>query len=223
VRYFVGSEELVPGHSWPYREIFGALRANPDQGGADFAELVVKEYVNFYMANPPGAGDVTKVALDLNGITEVAHRLNALAAALLPKIDSQADALWNAQTKTRQYEEGPRKPAITGIDDRRTKFDYHLWDIGSLARELSTTDEDPSVKAAARSLREILSPGGSVVIAEGHCGSWFDGIGGVSIYLVPPLKQRISPYYGDLALSRDTKWLDLLRAYHEHYACRISD
>jgi hypothetical protein len=41
VRYLVASEELVPGHSWLYKEIFGALRAKPDQNDADFARLVV--------------------------------------------------------------------------------------------------------------------------------------------------------------------------------------
>ena len=68
VRYLVASQELVPGHSWPYQTIFGALRANPDLGGAQFAKLVVEQYVGFYSANPPAAGDVTKVALDLGRI-----------------------------------------------------------------------------------------------------------------------------------------------------------
>jgi hypothetical protein len=99
VRYLVASEELVPGHSWPYLAIFGALRANPDQGGADLAQLIVDRYVSFYKANPPAGGDVTKVALDLKQITEVAHGLDALAAALLPNIDSQADVLGKHRQK----------------------------------------------------------------------------------------------------------------------------
>src|SRR5262249_8454450 len=35
VRYLAASPEMVPGHSWPYGRIFGALRAAADQHGAD--------------------------------------------------------------------------------------------------------------------------------------------------------------------------------------------
>jgi Clostripain family len=216
VRYLVASEELVPGHSWPYREIYGALRANPDQDGSAFAQLIVDRYVSYYTAKPPAGGDVTKVALDLGGIAEVAHRLNLLADALLSKIDSQAAVLWKAQSKTRRDEEGPRKPTHPNINERVTKFDYHLWDIGTLARELLSTAEEPSVKAAARSLQEILAPGAGVVLAEAHLGSWFDGIAGASVYLVRP-PTSISPYYARLSLAQDTRWGELLSAYQQVY------
>jgi len=216
VRYLVASEELVPGHSWPYQEIFGALRATPDLGGADFARLVVDRYVSFYTAKPPPGGDVTKAALSLDRITAVAHGIDALAAALLSKIDSQAEVLYQAQTRARNREEGPRRPAHATADERATKFDFHLWDVGTLARELSAAQE-PSVKAAARALGELLSPGASAVLAEGHVGSWFDGIAGASVYMVRP-PTRISPHYAKLALARDTRWADLLTAYHQYYA-----
>jgi hypothetical protein len=216
VRYLVASEELVPGHSWPYKEIFGALRANPDLGGSEFAKLVVEKYVGFYKGNPPPGGDVTKVALDLNRITEVSSGLDKLAGALLSKIDSQALILWQAQDRARQHEEGPRKPAHTTTDKRTTKFDFHLWDIGTLARELSTAG-GPGIKVTAQSLLDVLSPGAGAVLAEGHVGSWFDGIAGVTVYLVRP-PTGVSPYYAKLVFANDTRWGKLVSAYRQFYA-----
>lgn len=210
VRYLVASEELVPGHSWPYEEIFGALRANPDLSGADFARLVVDKYMTHYEANPPGAGDVTKAALDLKQIAELAHGLDALAAALLVNIDTQADALWQAQTKALQRE--TRKGARED-----NKFNYHLWDIGTVVRQLYAETEEQSVKAAAKSLLDALAPGATALLAEGHVGAWFDGLAGVSVYIVRP-PTRISPEYAKLALTKDTRWGKLLSAYHQVYA-----
>lgn len=216
VHYLVASEELVPGHSWPYKEIFGALRANPDLGGGEFAKMVVEEYVGFYKDNQPPGGDVTKVAIDLNRIAEVCCGLDELAAALLSKIDSQALVLWQAQDMTRQHEEGPRKSSHATTGKRTTKFDFHLWDIGTLTRELSTAGE-PGVKAAAQSLREVLSPGASAVLSEGHVGSWFDGIAGATVYLVRA-PTRVSPYYAKLAFANDTRWGELVSAYRQFFA-----
>jgi hypothetical protein len=210
VRYLVASEELVPGRSWPYAEIFSALRAKPDQKGADLARLIVELYVNFYKADTPAGGDVTKVAVELDGVAEVAHRLKGLADVLLGEMDSQADVLWRAQSATMQREtrKGTRKDS---------KFDYHLWDLGTLSRALSTATRDPGVKAAAQSLLESLAVGKGAVVAEGHVGAWFDGIAGASLYMVRP-PTRISPYYGKLALAQDTRWGELLAAYHKVYA-----
>jgi hypothetical protein len=210
VSCLVASEELVPGHSWPYQGIFGALSANPDQAAADLAKLVVDQYVSYYTAHPPGAGDVTQVALDLSRIAQVAQALDALAAALLADMQTQADALWKAQSNAMKRE--------TRSGDRKdTKFNFHLWDLGTLARELLASSVESPVQAAAQSLVDIQAPGAGAVIAEGHCGNWFDGMGGMSVYLARP-PTRISPQYGELAFAKETQWGKLLSAYHEVYA-----
>jgi hypothetical protein len=177
--------------------------------GAEFAKLVVDRYVSFYTAHPPVAGDVTKVALDLGRITEIANGLGALAASLLATIESQADTLWKAQTTALQREtrKGARKD---------NKFRYNLWDLGTVIRQLSTDTPELKVKAAADALLQMLLPGASAVLAEGHVGDWFDGLAGASVYLVRP-PTRISPYYTELALPKNTHWGDMLSAYHQAY------
>ena len=211
VRYLVASEEFVPGHSWPYREIFGGLRANPDQSGADLARFVVDRYLSFYAANPPAGGDITKVALDLGQVEHLVQATDDLAGALEHDMSNAADAMWQVQRETEQREtnNGKRSPS---------KFDYYLWDVRSLATELVRcgTASAP-VKAAAAATERALVPGAGSVLAEGHRGAWFSEIGGISAYMVPPKQQRIAPSYALLAFAKNTRWYDMLRAYHEHF------
>jgi hypothetical protein len=208
VRYLVASEELVPAHSWPYHQIFGALRASPDQGGADFAQLIVDRYVSFYTANPPAAGDVTMVALDLGRIAGLVHATDRLADALRVDMSKIGDVLWQVQrgAQQRETQDGKRQP---------NKFDYHLWDVGSLAAGLvgSNPISAPVMQAAANTVKALL-PGTGGVLAKGHRGTWFDGIGGASLYLMPPGQQRISPSYSKLAFAKDTLWDEMLATYH---------
>ena len=212
VRYLVASEELVPGHSWPYPQIFRALRVGPDQDGADIAQLIVDRYVSFYAAQPPAAGDVTMVALDLGRIAELVHATDRLADALRVDMNKVGDVLWQIQRDAQQHEtrDGKRQP---------NKFDHHLWDIGSLAAGLVGSDAiSTPVRQTAENTVKALLPGTGGVLAEGHHGAWFDRIGGVSVYLMPPGLQRISPSYTKLAFAKDTQWDEMLSAYHEYFS-----
>ena len=96
-----------------------------------------------------------------------------------------------------------------------TKFDYHLWDLGAVAAGLAGSEEIPAaVKKLAEQTLQALAPGAGSVLAEGHLGTWFDETRGVSIYMMPPGTQRLSPSYARLAFAKDTQWAEMLRAYH---------
>jgi hypothetical protein len=211
VRVVVASPEFVPGHSWPYPAIYGALSSHPEQNGTDVGKLVVDEYVRFYTAHPPGAGDVAKVALDLGRIGELGDATRALADALILGIADHAPILWDVQRSSRAHETngGKRSP---------NKFEFHLWDLGALASRLAAapTTSEP-VRAAATGVTTSLTPG-HAVLAEGHRGAWFDGTNGVSVYLMPPGAQRVSPHYQPLAFAGQTRWLEMLTAYHDQLA-----
>ena len=209
VRYLVASEELVPGHSWPYDTILGELSADPQRPARDLATSVVRHYVDYYGAHPPGAGDVTKVALDLSRIDPLVQATDAFAAALEEDMDQQADSLWDAQWQAYLQESRQEKRY-------QNKFRLHMWDLGSVAARM-TDSENAAVQKAAQDVVKELRPGGSAVVAEGHYGSWFDGIGGVSAYFTVPQKQRLAPAYAGLAFAKDTHWLEMLKAYHDYY------
>ena len=211
VGFLVASEELVPAHSWPYAEIFKSLQDNADQTGAEFATSIVNQYVSFYTANPPAGGDVTKVAFDLSRIDQLITPVDQVAELLVSSLDTHADLLWSVQHATRDRETAQGKRT-------QSKFDYHLWDLGSVIGGLadspkSSTEMQQRCQAAANS----FAPGHGPILAAGHVGQWFDGTSGFSTYLMPPQQQRISPAYSQLAYARDTHWYSMMQAYHEHF------
>ncbi len=208
-RCVVASEELVPGHSWPYDLIYGALRAQPDLTPQDLAKRAVQDYVSYYSQHPPKAGDVTLVALDLSRITVLSDAVRSLAAALRADMATQADVLWRAQSAAMKQE-------VPKSRSGANKFQFSLWDLGSLARRLAAADRATgAVRQAAADIPPALEPGGAV-LAEDHRGEWFEGIGGVTIYLaLPDRNRRISPDYHAVALAKETQWNAMLEAYHQ--------
>src|SRR6266496_2557645 len=122
-------------------------------------------------------------------------------------MSNHGEVLWKVQhtARQRETEREKRKPS---------KFNYHLWDIGSLAAGLARSEAvSATVKQAAADILQALLPGAGAVLAEGHRGAWFDGIGGISVYLMPPKQERISPSYSKLAFARNTRWDEMLFAY----------
>jgi hypothetical protein len=212
VRYLVASEELMPASCWPYNTLLAALQAAREMPARELAQLIVQRYHAYYVAHPPQTGDVTHVALDLARVDELARAVDNLAGALLADMPAQAGGLWKTQTATLARE------IQTPQGQRRTsKFDYHLWDMGTLAAHLAAHCDQPAICEAARALEAALQPRGAVM-AEAHLGEWFDDLGGVSIYTVPPTADRISPYYSELALAQDTRWGAMQVAYHQALA-----
>lgn len=209
VRFLAASEELVPGHSWPYDVVYGDLRSHPHMDGAELSRRVVAHYTDYYSSAPPAAGDVTKVALDLSQIDNLAAAVGVLAGALADRMEAAAEILWQAQLDAMRLETN-RKARTPN------KFDYHLWDIGSLASGLAGQANAPAeVRAAAAGVSEALRVGAGPVLAEGHLGKWFDGIGGVSIYLMPSGRHKVSPFYGQTDFAGETRWGEMLAAYHD--------
>jgi hypothetical protein len=111
------------------------------------------------------------------------------------------------ETRTRETRNGAR---------RQSKFDFDLWDLGSVAAGLAADTKIPAaVRDAAAQTAATLKPQSGPVLAERHLGQWFDGIGGASVYL-PQGKTQLSEWYVKLAFAKDTRWDQLLAAYREH-------
>ncbi len=210
VAYMVASEELVPGQSWPYDPIFKGLAVNPEWTPRELSDLVVREYVGYYGQHPPafGAGDITKIALDLSGAEDLVVSMRGLAESLIERMQDAVPFLEKSQTDAYLKE--------TRDEDRRvSKFNYHLWDIVSVCRNLSQGGGPDGVRAAAGRVLKAFEKGG-LVVRSGHLGEWFEGIGGLSAYWIPPKKGRprhISRYYPQLDFAQDAAWARMLEAY----------
>jgi hypothetical protein len=207
-RFMVASEELVPADSWPYDAIYGHLRKNPDLSGGDLAQLVTSEYEAYYKKRDLAllGADVTKVALDLSQIETISNALKELNKTLAADISSVAPAIWQAQIACRDLELHQRK---------HSKFDLHLWDIQSLASNLAAQGTGKELQLACEAV-SISLQSGSAVLNQVHLGSWFDGIGGLSIYLPMPIESpRVTEFYPQLQFARDTGWESMLSMYHQ--------
>ncbi len=210
-RYLVASQELVPGNSWPYQKVMGRLSANPKLDAEQFARLMVEEFLRHYIDNPPPAGDVTKVALDLSKAAALANAINDLAGLLLEDVAAIAPLIAQSQIEVRNVEtrKGKRQPS---------KFEFHLFDVGSLARRIAS-GASPKLQAAANTVITSLAPGAGAVLAEGHVGEWFDGIGGVTIYLPQP-PEVASSHYAALDFASATRWPTLMEQYRKRFPPR---
>jgi len=210
VAYMVASEELVPGHSWPYDLIFRQLHDQPDLPSRDVADLIVGEYVDYYRNRPPkvGGGDITKIALDLSKIDGLVAAMRDLAQALVSGMSEAITCLEQAQIDTYLRET---------VDEQRhlSKFNYHLWDIVSVCRHLDSHCDKPGVHATAAQVVRVFDQH-RFVVRSGHVGEWFDEIGGLSVYWIPPKKQQprhISRYYPLVDFARETRWHSMLESY----------
>jgi hypothetical protein len=208
--YMVASEELVPGFSWPYDLIWKRLRNAPDFTAQDLSALIVAEYLDYYREHPPafGGGDITKIALDVSKTEALAAAMQRLAQALIANMPEAISCLEKAQSDV--Y-------LIETVDEQRhpSKFNYHLWDIVSVSGHLAARCGQAEVQAAAAHVMQIFHDSGLVVRA-GHFGEWFDGIGGLSVYWLPPKKDKprhISRYYSLVDFARDAMWDRMLAAY----------
>lgn len=215
VSYLVASEELVPGTSWPYDTILQKLHAMPDMSGADLAVQIVHDYSAYYADNPPSLnkGDVTKIALDLAKIEQLVVPLQRLSTALQNNLSDVYRVLHQSQYNAflKETFQQRRNPSIT-------KFGYHFWDVATLVASLAINAEQVNIREAAAAMLAALKPG-EAVLFEAHQGDWFDGIGGVSIYMAPP-NLPVSTAYGDLALDQATGWGAMLKAYQDEHNAR---
>jgi len=207
VQCYVGSEELVPEQSWPYDAIVRRLQDRPHLTGVELGQTIVADYSAFYAAHPPGAGDVTKIALNLEGIDQVIQPLRTLATALQSNMLAHVHLLWQLQRD---------RFIVETRNERRVpnKFKYFLWDLAALADGLAISP-DVQVREAAGAVARALRQG-PALIAEAHQGDWFDGTGGLSIYMAPTAQDTpVSKAYAELALAQDIGWYDLLTLYKQ--------
>ena len=89
-------------------------------------------------------------------------------------------------------------------------YGYQLIDLKSFAGLLIGSSLPDSVKEAAAALEDANAPD-DYVLAEGHLGPPVDTCGGISAYYPNPVP-GVSPVYGDLRLSKEHSWAELLEA-----------
>jgi hypothetical protein len=193
--YIVASEESEPNNGWPYDRVLRKLIDSPQLSTPDLATHIVESYIRSY-ADIQYSGAVTQSAFDLAKVATLTEPLDRLAGALIDDMPKASREIWDAQRKSVRF------------------WHNTLWDISHFCEELEKETASKEVRKAAQEVREALPPGPDrFVIAESHRGKEVEGVGGVSIYLLPQLTD-ISEYYADLNFAKKHKWLEMLKAYH---------
>jgi hypothetical protein len=193
--YIVASEESEPNNGWPYDRVLRKLIDSPQLPTPDLATHIVESYIRSY-ADIQYSGAVTQSAFDLAKVATLTEPLDRLADALIDDMPKASREIWDAQRKSVRF------------------WHNTLWDISHFCEELEKETASKEVRKAAQEVREALPPGPDrFVIAESHRGKEVEGVGGVSIYLLPQLTD-ISEYYADLNFAKKHKWLEMLKAYH---------
>jgi hypothetical protein len=152
---------------------------------------VVKRYIESYR-DQHDQWPVTQSAVATAGVEAVADAVDELSQRLQPVLADEWPQLLSAQTNA-------------------VRFTFDLVDLASLSGALQASGASAEVKEAAKALDAALT-GDGYVLADDHLGDEVDGCRGVSAYMPAP-PNPVSPYYADLALSRDHDWDELLEGY----------
>lgn len=181
----VGSEEVIPGDSYPYDAFLGPLAANPGMNAEQLGALMVDAYATYY------SGDkITLSALRTSALPGFVGRINNWVEAVRadPKA-FKAAASRAAAVATQNF----------SMKDSKDLYDY----LGNVSDMLA---KSPGVKAAGADLRDYIE--GTLIIKDSASPS-LPNAHGLAIY-IPALRYN-SANYEKLLFSRDSLWDDFLR------------
>ncbi|MHC9541360.1 MAG: clostripain-related cysteine peptidase [Vulcanimicrobiota bacterium] len=219
-QYMTGSEEIATTDAFIYSPLIQHLQGKVESGSSFTARDLATHIVDYYRDKP--SAYVTKSAMDLSKMPELKDAINVLAEKLMSTSANAGDireALNNAQSFSRNY---------------YLEYYSHIRDLYSVAEQISKSDKiaDEGLKSAAEGVmkavnesvvlkitspyrreevvEESQSPDGRehvtmMKISEGKYDAQ-----GISIYGPTKRDYTESPSnmgkYGELQLSRDTKW-----------------
>jgi len=202
VSVLVTSQDLVPEDGWPYQPILGRLAMSPDIKPQELASLISESFLESYQIREY-PGELTMAAFNLCRLQELLDPLESLAIDLLARMPAFAPEIWASQRRSISF------------------LNQTLWDIQTFGNRLVETQPVESVVRSVEQIQRALNPGSSsLVISRAHAGRQAGQCGGLSAYLLPPIKP-LSPFYAELDFARDFHWNTFLEAYHSAGGQRI--
>ena len=184
----VGSEETIPGDSYPYAAILGPLAANPGMSAEALGALMVDAYGAHYHDN------VTLSAIRSSALPGLVPLVNAWAGAVQNDPKAMAAAV-SENTVNATYNFAMR--------DSKDLYDYLTNLNGQLAAGSAARYQGARLQAYIANtllIKTTVMPS----LPQAH---------GLSIY-IPEMRYN-SANYEKLAFARDTLWDDFLRAMME--------
>lgn len=194
--FFVGSEELVPGHGWDYRAL-KALADNPGLPTVALGQRVVEAFGAQAKAEKTQA-KTTMSLTDLSKLAAVAVAIEALAPKLTGvDLSAARTRLERARQDGLEFGKSPHEAKAA-----------QMVDLASLAEALAA--REPTLQGEAKALASAVR---QAVIANA-AGALYKQAGGLSVF-VPSAKkyQAAKALYAD-AVGADG-WSALLKKVHD--------
>ncbi|MEW5759529.1 MAG: PKD domain-containing protein [Candidatus Thermoplasmatota archaeon] len=202
VDYFVGTETYSIGPYWRIYNWVAKLKKEPYADGADFANIVVNEYVNETRDDYDARNSLTASGIDLRKLPAVANATNKLAMELKKDIEMNTHNIWLAKLETEQ------------IDN------YLRVDLYHFAENVYKYFSSP-IKEIAKELMNAINT--SVVANGKHTGEGIDvsSAHGLSIFFTSDRQAHwdsaVSGYRSRLRYSFEGDWLSFLDIYYSYY------
>ena len=187
--FTVGSQEEEPGDGWPYDRILRNLTANPGMSAKELAATMVREYLASY----PASEAVTQAAVDLGHVQALVDAIDTLGRELKAALKEPAGlgGMVAARAKVQEY----TKP-----------YDDYV-DLVDLCNLLQGSVANPSIDAACT---HVVNAVKAAVVAQGSKAKAVAHSNGVSVYFP---KKMVSPLYGTLDFTKQSRWDEFLAAY----------
>jgi hypothetical protein len=198
VRYFVASEDTIPGAGYSYDRALSQFNTiTPDP--LSFAKRIVTAYKETYS----GITDFTLSAVDLQSLDEFIENLNEVAQFLTKQL----------QGKNKSAAKNVIKKSINGL--LCPTFNYVYVDLLQFYKNLTKYVADFKLKSAeTTTFKALLSNGVALFpdfIKANVTSSSFGKAGGLTIYFD---SRYIDSSYADLFWTEmDPSWLNFLKAF----------
>lgn len=194
--YFIGSEELVPGHGWDYTVLKG-LAANTDLATPALGQRIL----DGFGAQAKAAKTAAKTTMSLTNLSKLAA-VEAAINALTPKLTG-AD-LNAART---QLEHARRDGIEFGKSPNEAKA-AQMADLASVAEALAA--RDPALAAEAKQVAQAVRAAVSANVA----GDLYRNAAGLSVF-VPSTKKYEQAKAGYASAAGSGGWSAMLKKVHE--------
>ena len=187
--FIVASEELEPGHGYPYDSLLSGLK--PGTSAEAFCRHWVPDFMAAYSGGVYGNEDCT---------------LSAINCAKLPGLKDAIDGF----AKTSMA--GSFAPQFTQALNKVQKFDYRTnIDFWHLVKLLRPAINNPEMQNALKKLDTALA---QTVIANGNTGGSLGNSLGLAIYF-PQSATQFSSEYSTLRFSQNSLHDEMVKDYYK--------
>lgn len=189
VDYIVASQEVEPGHGYPYDQILKNFKKGMTPG--QLAEMIVKEFAKSYDNGSQGFSSTTQSAIKADRIDALIDAINGFSKALMSK--DYAPEI---------------KLALNAVQ----KFYYRTnIDLGHLVKLIMNNTKDIPVQTAGKKLLEALD---NAVYANGLSGYNTKFSTGIAIYF-PTSSYSFANDYSKLSFAQNTHWEQMVKDYYK--------